>query len=211
MQVRDINFIFLVWICKGHPGLQLSFNPLLPSSINPFHSLSSIFNDSHWQPVATGQTTSWLASSLPLRLQSKHLRSRCLQVVELSLSSLWLSLWWHSSPALLGWVQSSFTALNPFYAGWHPPSPAWSSWASARTCCWLTPPYPQLPGQLTLITKLTIKSLSLSDNGRWVMFEDWYHFQMIHSVNSGTWLSWQALTSTVAQSKFPLVVLESIW
>ena len=107
-------------------------------------------------------------------------------------------------------MHCSCTALNPFYAGWHPPSLAWSSWASARTCCWQTPPCPQLPGK----TKLPIRSLStasLSDTGRWAVFEDWYHFQMIHSVNSGTWLSWQALTSTVAQSKFPLVVLKSIW
>lgn len=61
---------------------------------------------------------------------------------------------WSLSNCILGsWSLSDYSvnsALKPFSAGWRPPSPAWSSWASARTPCSQTPPSPRLPGKAAL-------------------------------------------------------------
>ena len=105
------------------------------------------------QPVATGQATSWPASSLPLQLQFHNLGSRCLQVGGSS-DHCPIATQGHRLAVLVWRLHCSCSALNPFYSGSPPPSPAWSSWASARTRCWQTPPFPQLPGD-------TLKSLRL--------------------------------------------------
>ena len=117
---------------------------------------SSCFNCGLWsvlQPVATGQAPSWPASSLPLQLQFHNLGSRCLQVGGSS-DHCPIATQGHRLDVFVWRLHCSCSALNPFYSGSPPPSPAWSSWASARTRCWQTPPFPQLPGN-------TLKSLRL--------------------------------------------------